>query len=469
MEKSDLKGTTASRRQRARAAERDSLALVLTLVRSGQARTRQEIERASGLGRAIVADRVSTLVDRGLLSEAGLAASTGGRAPRHLRFNSSAGYVLAASLGSTTLGVGLADLSGALLIEHHEPADVTQGARKTVSRIIELFEWMLGEYPAPGDAWAISLALPGLVGSANGHSDEDVTLNLVPGWGDYPVHRRLRERFDAAVFIGNEVHLMALGELKAGHGVGRDDLIFVKIGTGISAGLCSDGRIHRGATGFAGDIGHVAVADDHEVICRCGNHGCLEALAAGVAIAREGRAAASDGRSPYLAQLLESGITISAAHVGAAADRGDQFSAKLVARAGHLVGESLATLIAGYNPSVVVVGGGVAQSGVIFIAAVRDGIYRRSRSLTTDNLLLLPSELGKTAGLIGGASAALDDLFEREHLATWVALGTPRHVRVNAEHETLVPTPPEAATLPREAAHAAVDRGPADGSSGRRA
>ena len=415
------------KRPRSRAAERDSLALVLSLIRAGQAETRQEIERHSGLGRAVVADRVATLVAHNLVAEAGLAASTGGRAPRHLQFNASAGHVLVASLGSTTLGVGLADLSGGLLIEHHEPADITRGAERTVRRVMELFEWMISEYPLPGDAWAISVALPGLVGGTPDRSDEPVTLNLIPGWGDHPVRERLRDRFDAPVFIGNEVHLMALGELRAGHGVGRDDLIFVKVGTGIGAGLCTEGRIHRGAAGFAGDIGHVAVDLDSDVVCRCGNRGCLEALAAGVAIARQGQAAAADGKSPYLAQLLESGTTISAAHVGSAASRGDPFSAELLARAGRLVGESLATLVAGYNPSVVVVGGGVAQAGSIFIAAIRDGIYRRSRSLTTDNLPLVASELGKTAGLIGGAAAALDDLFARERLATWITQGSPRH------------------------------------------
>lgn len=427
MKTNDQRGMADGRRRsRARAAERDSLALVLTAIRSGQARTRQQVERASGLGRAVVADRTATLIDRGLVTEAGLAASTGGRAPRYLRFNSSAGYVLAASLGTTTLGVGLADLSGDLLIEHHEPADAAQGGEKNVRRVIELFEWMLGEYPTHGDAWAVSLALPNLAGVTSGRTDASLTLNLIPGWGEYPIRQRLEDRFYAPVFIGNEVHLMALGELRAGHGVGRDDLVFVKVGTGISAGLCAEGRIHRGAGGFAGDIGHVAIGDDHATICRCGNRGCLEALAAGAAIAREGQAAAEDGRSPYLAQLLESGTAITAAHVGWAADRGDPFSAELLSRAGRLVGEALATLIAGYNPSIVVVGGGVAQAGAIFIAAIRDGIYRRSRSLTTDNLQLVASELGKTAGLIGGASAALDDLFDRNHLATWITHGTPR-------------------------------------------
>ena len=176
--RSDQSPMPNGKRPRSRAAERDSLALVLSLIRAGQAETRQEIERHSGLGRAVVADRVATLVAHNLVAEAGLAASTGGRAPRHLQFNASAGHVLVASLGSTTLGVGLADLSGGLLIEHHEPADITRGAERTVRRVMELFEWMISEYPLPGDAWAISVALPGLVGGTPDRSDEPVTLNL---------------------------------------------------------------------------------------------------------------------------------------------------------------------------------------------------------------------------------------------------------------------------------------------------
>jgi predicted NBD/HSP70 family sugar kinase len=319
----------------------------------------------------------------------------------------------------------LADLSGRLLIEHHEPADVTRGAETTTRRIIELFEWVLGEYPVPGNAWALSLALPGYVGSPGGHVADVVNLNLVPGWAGYDVRTLLGGRFNAPVFIGNEVHLMALGELRAGHGVGRSDLLFVKVGTGISAGLCSDGRIHTGWMGFAGDIGHVAPPDAPSIACRCGYRGCLEAIAAGPAIAREASHAAAAGKSPYLARLLASGTPITAAHVGAGADDGDAYCTGSLVRSGNLVGAALATLVAGYNPSIVVMGGGVAQSGAVFVEAVRDGVFRRSRSLTTEKLAIVQSELGKTAGLIGGASAALDKLFERDYLASWIIDGHP--------------------------------------------
>jgi predicted NBD/HSP70 family sugar kinase len=345
--------------------------------------------------------------------------------PATVSLNASAGCILLGSLGTTTLGVGLADIQGDLLAEHHEPADATLGAEPILVRIAELFDWLIEEHPTSGEPWAVSLALPGLVGPSGGHLEARPTLRQVPGWTDYPIADFL-SRYGAPVLIDSEVHLMALGELRVGNGSGREDLLFVKVGTGISAGLCSDGRVHRGANGFAGDIGHVAVADDQQTICRCGNSGCLEALAGGNAIAKDGIRAAQEGRSEYLASRLGSDGKVTAAHVGMGAMMGDPVCVELISRSGRLIGETLASLITGFDPSLVVIGGGVAQAGPVLLAAMRDGIYRRSRSLATDNLTLLRSELGKTAGLIGGAQAALEDLFAEEYLMGWIDNGSPR-------------------------------------------
>jgi predicted NBD/HSP70 family sugar kinase len=410
----------------------DSLALILNLVRSGRAGTRQELERVSGLGRTVVTDRVATLLDLGLFSQEGLGPSTGGRAPRQVRFNREAGFVLVASLGTTTLGIGLADLSGQMHIEHHEQLDLASGPEKTIGRIRELFDWMLQEHPRAHRAWAIALGVPGLVGLSGGHLGGRPTFRHMVGWADFPVVDVLAGLYGARVLVDNAVHHMALGELRSGRGTGRGDLIFVKIGTGITAAVCSGGRLNRGAGGYAGDIGHVAVTDDSDMVCRCGNVGCLEALAGGRAIARQGYAAALDGRSAALAQRLEIENAITAWDVGLAANQGDPFSASLLSRCGQLIGETLAPLIAGIDPSLVVVGGGVAQAGQIILAAIRDGVYRRSRSVATENLQLVRSELGKTAGLLGGAEAALDDLFEPTYLRTWIEEGSPGSDRLTS-------------------------------------
>lgn len=411
-------------RRRVRA-ERDSLALVLGLIRSRKAGTRQEIEAESGLGRGVVADRLATLIRSGLIEEGELAASRGGRAPRQVEFRATAGNILVGSLGTTTLGVGLADLAGRLLVEHHEAADPLAGAEKTLDRLEALFELLLEEHPVARSAWSIGLAVPGPVELAGGRLSSEPTVHLAPGWDHYPVRDRLERKFGVPVWVGNEAQMMALGELRVGRGSGKDDLLFLKLGTRISAGLCAHGQVHRGSQGYAGDIGHVAVSDDSRVICRCGNRGCLEALAGGEAIGREGALAAAERRSPILAELAASGRTISAADVGMAAHLGDPFSVELLSRSGELIGGAVATLVAAYNPSLIVVGGGVAQGGEILISAIREAVYRRSRSLATQNLQIVRSEMGKTAGLVGAALAASDELFAHASLRSWIEAGSP--------------------------------------------
>jgi glucokinase-like ROK family protein len=434
----ELARDQAARRQVARRrarGERDALALVLRLVRSGRAATRQEIESLSGLSRAVVADRIGSLLERGLLVEGELRASTGGRAPRQVHFHSNAGYLLSGSIGSTTLGVGLADLSGRLLAEHHEARDETLGPDRVLERVTTLFEWLLQEHPQAREVWGIGLAVPGPVRLPGGRLSAQGAEPLVPGWDGYPVAGMLSERLGSPVYVDSEVHLMALGELHAGRGLGGDDLLFVKLGTGIGAALCANGQVHRGAHGYAGDIGHLVVTDESPTICRCGNTGCLEALAGGAAIAREAGAAARAGRSAMLADVLASGREISAADVGTAAHRGDPYSIELLAGCGHLVGTVLAALVNGYNPSLVVVGGGVAQAGEVLLAAIRDAIHRRSRSLASQQVQVVRAEMGKTATLVGGSLAVADELFSWEYLRQWIDQGAPTRIRTNVEDE----------------------------------
>jgi predicted NBD/HSP70 family sugar kinase len=404
--------------------ERDALALVLRLVRSRDGATRQELEILSGLSRAVVADRLTLLLELGLVEEGDLRASTGGRSPRLVHFRSKAGYLLAGAIGSTTLGVGFSDLSGRLLAEHHEARDAALGPDRVVDRIATLFEWLLEEHPAARELWGIGLALPGAVRLPNGRLSAHGAQQLVPGWQDFPVTERLSQRLGSPVYVDNEVHLMALGELHAGRGSVGDDLLFVKVGTGIGAALCSGGAVHRGAHGFAGDIGHLVVSDESGTICRCGNTGCLEALAGGAAIAREASAAARDGRSAMLADVLAD-REITAADVGTAAHRGDPYSIELLANAGQQVGGVVAALVNGYNPSLVVVGGGLAQAGEVLLAAIRDAIFRRSRSLATQSVQVVRAEMGKTATLVGASLSVADELFSWEYLRQWIDHGSP--------------------------------------------
>jgi predicted NBD/HSP70 family sugar kinase len=255
----------------------------------------------------------------------------------------------------------------------------------------------------------------------------------MPGWDGYPIRDRFAARYDVPVWVDNEVNTMALGEYRAGLGRGADDLIHVKIGTGIGAGLISGGRLHRGTQGCAGDIGHVALASEAieavpgatQQVCRCGKVGCLEALAGGAALARDATAAAEAGCSPALARRLAEAGSLTATDVVRAAEFGDPVSVELLQRAGRLVGETLAALVSFFNPSMVLLGGGVGMSGDLLLATIRQAIYRRSLPLATRDLRIARSQLGDRAGLMGAGFMVVDELFSRALLGRWLLDGTP--------------------------------------------
>ena len=171
----------------------------------------------------------------------------------------------------------------------------------------------------------------------------------------------------------------------------------LKIGTGIGAGIISNGHIHRGAQG-AGDVSHIQVVDDGSVICRCGNVGCLEALAGGGALGRAGEAAALAGASPRLQTALDQHGHVTAADVARAASFGDPVAVGMLQDAGRRVGLVLASIVNFFNPSLIVVGGGVAQSGDQLLASIRETVYRRSLPLATRDLVIQRSSLGAMAG-----------------------------------------------------------------------
>ncbi|HEX8304317.1 MAG TPA: ROK family protein [Jatrophihabitans sp.] len=400
----------------------DSLAAVLGAVRGSRLRTRPDLVRRLGLGRNVVSQRVTQLMDFGLLDEGQLAPSTGGRPSRELRFRAEAGCLLVAELGATELQAGLSDLDGSLLAQRTEPCDVAAGPEATLARLQQIFDELLAERPVQAPVWGVGIGVPGPVEFSRGRP---IAPPIMPGWDGYPVRERLSAIYQAPAWVDNDVNVMALGELRAGIGRNELELLYVKVGTGIGAGLISAGRLHRGAQGAAGDIGHVSVLDDDSVLCRCGNTGCLEALAGGYALSRDGLAIARSGRSPALADVLSATSQITARDVIAAAGAGDPACLALVTRSGRLVGRVLATLVNFYNPSLIVLGGQVSSGGDIFLGELRRTVYGRSTALAARDLRIKTSPLGDRAGLLGAAFLAADQLFSRACLGHWIQNGSP--------------------------------------------
>ncbi|MCB1498558.1 MAG: ROK family protein [Bauldia sp.] len=421
-----LEGARQQRRPQRIDGEHFSLALILNLIRSGQATTRLEIERQSGLGRAVVIDRLATLMERGLVAEGDLGPTTGGRAPRNFRFRSEAGMLLVAVLGPSTVGVALADLSGRLRIEHHESIDMSVGPALVLRRLQTLFDWIIDQQDQSSrEVWGIGLAVSTPVSPAPTGLLSAATLPSVPGWADFPFTQHLAVRYGAPVWVGNRIHMMALGEQRAGSGVGVNDMVFVHLGRQIGAGIITEGRLHSGAQGGAGLIGHIATGDDNRAICRCGNVGCLETVAGTDAIVRQALQAAQDGRSAMLADSVAASRGIDVAEVGSAAQSGDAFCAELMSRCGRQVGTALSAVVNTFNPSLIILGGAIAQTSDMLIAAIREGIFRKSHPLLSRDLRIARSQMGSSAALVGASMTIVDDLLSTPSISLWVDDGSP--------------------------------------------
>ncbi len=232
----------------------------------------------------------------------------------------------------------------------------------------------------------------------------------MPGWNRYPLRETISQELGCAAMVDNDVNLMALGELHAGVARQVNDFLLVKIGTGVGCGIVVDGKIYRGVSGSAGDIGHMRI-DENGPLCPCGNTGCLEAYFGGSALAAQAEAAARSGSSPYLAQRLAAGGPLTAEDVAIAATQGDPVAIKLIRDGGRRVGQVLAGLVSFFNPGLVIIAGGVARLGHILLAEIRSVVYRRSLPLATGNLPIVLSELEDVAGVVGAARLISDHVY----------------------------------------------------------
>jgi glucokinase len=356
------------------------------LLRDGKARTRAELALTTGLARSTVAARIDALISSGLVEPAGEASSSGGRPPSRFAFNPAARVVLAVDVGATHVIIAVTDLGGTVLAERRLAQDVAAGPVVVLDRVVAEGIKLLSQSGRSRDGLAgIGIGLPGPVEHATGMP---VKPPIMPGWDGFDVVRHVQRSLQVPVLVDNDVNIMALGERTA-HWPEHDNFVFIKVATGIGAGIISSGQLQRGANGTAGDLGHVRVPRGDDVLCRCGNYGCLEALASGPAVARElarhGLAAEKGG--DVLRLVAE----------------GNLQAIQALRQAGRDVGDVLATVVSLLNPSVIVIGGSLGQAGEHLMAGVREVVYRRSLPLATAHLRIGLSMAGDQAAILGAS------------------------------------------------------------------
>ncbi|MFC9351835.1 ROK family protein [Arthrobacter sp. NPDC057013] len=394
-----------------------SLLRIVNLVRTGEATTRPEIGKVTGLGRGVVSQRVDQAISIGFLGDGEFGASSGGRAPRTLRFRAEQGRLLICALGAAHIRVGVAALDGDILAHMHRAWDIAQGPERTIGAVMSLVDEVLKGHPEV-PVWGVVVGLPGPVDFASG---QPVAPPIMPGWNGYDVRTPFEERFKAPVWVDNDSNLLAMGE-RARRRDALADLIYCKIGSGVGAGLLSAGRIHRGANGAAGDIGHVRVSDS-DAQCRCGKTGCLEAVAGGWALVRDAEQAISEGTDSSLAGKAKKG-DLTLEDITLAAQGGDSLAITLIQKSARVAGETISALVNMFNPGVIVIGGAIASAGEVFLAEVRQRVYELSLPLATRDLTITLSVNDEREPLRGGAELAREQLFDVT-FPRWFAEGRP--------------------------------------------
>jgi predicted NBD/HSP70 family sugar kinase len=369
------------------------------LLRDGQPRTRAELATITGLARSTIALRVDALMQLGLVSPVGDAQSTGGRPSSQFALNPSAKVVLAADLGASHATLALTDLTGVSLIERRGPIDIADGPETVLTWMISTGRDLLAEIGrTANDLIAIGIGLPGPVEHSSGRP---INPPIMPGWDRFDVPGFVQQHLAVPVLVDNDVNIMALGE-RAFAFPQVEHLIFIKVATGIGSGVISSGRLQRGAQGIAGDIGHVQIPRGAGIPCHCGNRGCLEALASGPAIA---------------AELRKAGLEVEFGQdVVELVKRGNIEAIQAVRQAGRDIGEVLTACVSLINPSVIAIGGSMAQAGEHLIAGVREVVYTRSMPLATEHLAIVQSSAGAHAAVIGASMLAIHHALSPESI-----------------------------------------------------
>ena len=363
---------------------------VLDLVRRGRARTRGDVVDATGLSRLTVAQRIDALLEARLLVEGETTGPTGGRRSRSLLFNGRHSLVTVAAVDTTHAQLAVTDLDGTVLAEDSLAVDVADGPVPVLDALADGLARLLAGHGSDAALLSgVGLSLPGPIDPVTGRPNQPP---IMPGWDGYPVADHLSGALSGVVVhTANDADAAALGEFAAGY-EGARALCLVKVSTGIGAGIVLEGRSYTGADGGAGDIGHVKVDPSSPLVCRCGAHGCLAALASGAAVAR---------------QLAELGRPVThGLEVGALLRAGDPDAGRLTQEAGRRIGEVLAGLVCVLNPEVLLVGGALASTPLL--TGIRETLYKLCLPRATRHLTLQLGTLGHRAAVVGLTRLVVD-------------------------------------------------------------
>ncbi|MFH8882843.1 ROK family protein [Streptomyces californicus] len=385
---------------------RANLERVVRAVRMAGSLTQAEIARSTGLSAATVSNIVRELKDGGTVEVT--PTSAGGRRARSVSLSGDAGIVIGVDFGHTHLRVAVGNLAHQVLAEESEPLDVDASSAEGFDRAEVLVKRLIEATGiGPDKVIGIGLGVPGPIDVESGTLG---STSILPGWTGINPSEELSGRLGVPVYVDNDANLGALGELVWGSGRGVKDLAYIKVASGVGAGLVIDGTIYRGPGGTAGEIGHITL-DESGPVCRCGNRGCLETFTA----------------ARYVLPLLQPshGPGLTMERVVQLAREGDPGCRRVIGDVGRHIGSGVANLCNLLNPSRVVLGGSLAEAGELVLGPIRDSVSRYAIPSAARQLSVLPGALGGRAEVLGALALVLSEMGDSTLLESPLPAATP--------------------------------------------
>jgi len=370
--------------------------------------SRADLSRLLEVSRSTASELVSDLLDTKLVAEVGDGPSRGGRRPILLEFQDEAHFILGVDMGATHVAVALTDLRGRVLAWREEAHPVRSDPEGTRELMVRLCEACLAEVAGASKALlGLGVAVPAPVD----HRDpKRLSPTVLPAWEGKSGFESLETHFGVPVFVDNDANLGAVAERWWGAGRGIEDFTYIKVATGIGAGLMVGGEVYRGATNAAGEIGHVSI-DPNGLPCVCGNRGCLATFVGGEALVRRAREGLADSPGSMLA-----GCEITTGHIERAALAHDPLAMQVVREAAHHLGVAIAGLLNLLNPGAVILGGSLARLGDDLLLPLRETVVRRTLVSSVAASEIRVSELGPQGIAIGASTLVLASALERPSL-----------------------------------------------------
>lgn len=302
-------------------------------------------------------------------------------------------------VGGTNIKIALVDTEGKISYSKTFPTRAEMGYEYTINSMKEAIATLLNETNNNKDTIeGIGFGFPGQIDYKNGVVKYSPNI---PGWVEVPIAAEIEKEFYIQTRVDNDVRCAALGELNFGAGIGCENLICITVGTGIGSGLIVNGKLVRGASNAAGEIGHIKLQMNDGPLCGCGGTGCLEAFASGPAIVALAEEYIKGGKSTKYREMADEEITPYI--VAEAAKQGDAVARSIFAKMGEYIGFGLASVVNLLNPEKIIVGGGVADAGEILLTPIKETLLRRAMHIAGSTVQVVPAQLGNTAGVIGAS------------------------------------------------------------------